>query len=111
LPNSDFFKPSVDVFSIHGLFTRLPRRLMPWLYQELPKKIFMPKLMIGCQGHGGQVVSQFELVNSTKSQIDYRRLSTPASIADVTPRYCEFSQNYNEQSVKKFQLSNFQLFC
>ncbi|MEE9495088.1 MAG: hypothetical protein V3V39_01075, partial [Desulfobacterales bacterium] len=49
-PNSEFFKSSVDVFSIHGLFTRLPRRLMPWLCQELLEKIIMPKLMIGCQG-------------------------------------------------------------
>jgi len=38
LPNSEFFKSSVDVFSIHGLFTRLPRWLMSWLYQELLKK-------------------------------------------------------------------------
>jgi hypothetical protein len=47
---SEFFKSSVDVFSIHDLFTRLPRRLMSWLYQELLKKILMPKLMIECQG-------------------------------------------------------------
>ena len=29
-----------------GLFTRLPRRLMPWLYQELLEKLIMPKLLI-----------------------------------------------------------------
>jgi hypothetical protein len=44
------FSVWIKVFSIHGLFTRLPRRLMPWLYQELLEKIIMSKLMIGCQG-------------------------------------------------------------
>jgi len=41
---------TVDVFSIQGLFTRLPRRLMLWLYQEHLKKIIMPKLILECQG-------------------------------------------------------------
>jgi hypothetical protein len=49
-PNSEVFKSSIDIFSIHDLFTRLPRRLMSWLYHEFLKKITMPKLMIGCQG-------------------------------------------------------------
>jgi len=33
------FSVWIKAFSIHGLFTRLPRRLMPWLYQELLKKL------------------------------------------------------------------------
>jgi hypothetical protein len=44
------FSVWIKVFSDQGLFTRLPRRLMPWLYQELLEKIIMLKLMIGCQG-------------------------------------------------------------
>jgi hypothetical protein len=43
------FSVWIKVFSIHGLFTRLPRRLMSWLYQELLKKKLMPDLMMGCQ--------------------------------------------------------------
>ena len=45
-----FFKSSVDVFSSHGLVTRLPRRLMLWIVQELWEKIIMPELMVVCQG-------------------------------------------------------------
>jgi len=42
LPNPELFKSSVDVFSIHDWFTRLPRRLKSWLYQGLLEKIIMP---------------------------------------------------------------------
>jgi len=50
LPNSKLFKPFVNVFSIHDLFTRLPRLFMSRLYYELLKKITMIKLMIWFQG-------------------------------------------------------------
>jgi hypothetical protein len=47
---NNVLKTSIEVFSIHDGFTRLPRRLISWLYQELLKNITMPKLVIGCQG-------------------------------------------------------------
>jgi hypothetical protein len=40
------FSVWIKVFSIHGLFTCLPRRLMSWLYQERLEKIIIPKLKL-----------------------------------------------------------------